>query len=337
MVKEFLTENLKEHVLDLASRSDEVIVISGYIGPGAVSDLALVCPHTTVVYGMYGKDGISDFMHKSVCELTRSMPHLRILYSQNAVHAKIYVFKKDRSVFCVLTGSANLSERGLSAPANAEILTVLAPDYYADASAYLRTVLTDCIECSSLPSAPVRTPAYRRVSAYSARITNPLTVLMPLFLTDTRRKKYVPEHSGLNWGNQAGHSRKSGAMESYIPISARHIDSYPMLFPPKQLVRLTSGGKSTRENDPIEIIWDDGHIMKAIFSGNGVIRNSRLYPKQLTSNDGGGAELGGYIRTRMGLDERQLITYADLQQYGRDTIQLTLIQEGVYAADFSVI
>ena len=38
----------------------------------------------------------------------------------------------------------------------------------------------------------------------------------------------------------------------------------------------------------------------------------------------------------MGLEKRHIITYEDLKRYGRDTIELTYIQEGVYSADFSV-
>ena len=168
---------------------------------------------------------------------------------------------------------------------------------------------------------------------------NPLSATMPLYLVDKNSmKKYVPLKSGLNWGNQSGNVKKeeNGGMESYIKISAGHIDNYPLLFPPLSISRKNDDSKSTRNNDTIDIIWDDGVVMTCLLSGKGTKRNNRFYPKQITSTgEGGNSTLGEYLRKRMNLPERHVITYTDLQTYGRDNIELTYIQEGVYSADFS--
>lgn len=64
-------------------------------------------------------------------------------------------------------------------------------------------------------------------------------------------------------------------MEAYIPILTEHLDKYPILFPPYQINRTTSGGKKTRKSDPITVIWDDGEMMTMTFQGS-----QRAYPSK---------------------------------------------------------
>ena len=132
---------------------------------------------------------------------------------------------------------------------------------------------------------------------------------------------------------------------------ARHIDGFPAVFPPNQSIRSSSSGKSTRQNDPFDVIWDDGELMKMIFNGEGVERPTkgkrpsggecRVYPKQLTSADGGGAALGEYLRKRLQsrgvpIGNHDVIKYSHLKKYGRDYIQFSYIYPGYYEADFSI-
>ena len=46
--------------------------------------------------------------------------------------------------------------------------------------------------------------------------------------------------------------------------------------------------------------------------------------------------LGRYLRKRLDVPIDYLITMNDLKRYGRDNVTLSLIEEGVYYADFSV-
>ena len=46
--------------------------------------------------------------------------------------------------------------------------------------------------------------------------------------------------------------------------------------------------------------------------------------------------MGRYLRNRLGVDVDDRITKEILDNYGRNTITLSLIAEGVYFADFSV-
>ena len=94
-----------------------------------------------------------------------------------------------------------------------------------------------------------------------------------------------------------------------------------------------------RHNDIIEIIWDDGTEMKGLLEGSipkkDVAGKIELYPKQLASCPQK-SELGKYLRQRLGIREGVSITLADLDRYGRRTIDVSLQGEGIYFFDFSV-
>ena len=76
--------------------------------------------------------------------------------------------------------------------------------------------------------------------------------------------------------------------------------------------------------------------------------NGLNYPKQIASysremvNDQNGERisaksiLGRYLRNRLGVTLKETITLETLEKYGRKTITLSLIDDGVYFADFSV-
>lgn len=101
-----------------------------------------------------------------------------------------------------------------------------------------------------------------------------------------------------------------------------------------------------RNSDSIELIWDDGFIMEASLEGIQTYQN-RNYPKQLASYKAqtpylngnrisSKSILGRYLRNRLGIGLTDLITMETLENYGRATITLSLIEEGVYYADFSI-
>ncbi len=151
--------------------------------------------------------------------------------------------------------------------------------------------------------------------------------------------------SGPNWGNQKGNTaKKQSAMEAYLTVLTDHIDNYPLLFPPYPVSRSTTGGKKTRKSDPITVIWDDGTMMTMTFQGSQRHYPSKsnplmVYPKQLSYGDAspsvGGSVLGAYLRNRMNVGPFHVITVKDLDDYGRDHVELHYVSPGLYTADFS--
>ncbi len=331
---QFFSENLVGVVSGLAQIADDVVVVSGYGKPDVIKSIADNCPNTTVILGMYIKEKKAKAVYMAFEQLAKEGT-ISLRYCNDRTHAKIYLFKKNGRVFAALVGSANISDSGLTEKDNGEVLQAVDHSNFDEYLCYCNEKFANSIDCAEFNYIEQEESDDNNGKKALGTAVNRFSVEIPLFLEDAEGTRYTPKRSGVNWGNQEGHSKKRGAMESYLKVTADYIDNYPLLFQPKQEVRNTCSGKRTRVNDPIEIRWDDGVIMSAIFSGNGPKREGRLYPNKITSADGGGSELGAYIRSRLGVDSRTVVKYSDLERYGRDTITLTYVQNGVYRADFS--
>lgn len=358
-----LVEKLKTAVVNKVNASDKVVIVSGFATPDTVEDIAKSGVETIFYYGMYRKHGLTKLtldklrmIHNAYSNLT-----VKIVYDYH-VHTKCYLFYKSNQLFDALVGSANCSIDGLSSGKNSEMLVEIntdnmtCSDYYISLDKYIGEVDKASVLCDD-PSITVTSSAKKKTAKVKKgeypQSSNPFVAFMPLYSWEKnksgRLKKVVKNKSGLNWGLQSGHSKKgAGYAEAYIKVTGELIDNHPLLFPFFPESRKTSGGKSTRRYDPVTVLWDDGTLMEMIFSGNGVERPTKTnrsedspyqrYPKQFTSGsdtDGGGAELGEYLRKRMNVSQRHKITYQDLKDYGRDYIELTYIHDGYYEADFS--
>lgn len=118
-----------------------------------------------------------------------------------------------------------------------------------------------------------------------------------------------------------------------------NIKNFPNMFPPKKYLGIDnplSTGRKNRENDEVELIWDDGEKMIGLLEGQQINKtNGLIYPKQLSSSSKKSI-LGKYLRKRLGVSLNHTITKADLKRYGRTNIDISLIGEGIYYMDFSV-
>ena len=343
-------EKLKNEVISKASLSDEIIIISGYFSADMLSIVAKLNKKTMFYYGMFNRSGITPLQYKSLEIIETQNPKFSasIVFDYH-VHSKCYIFKKDGSIFAAMVGSANVSVSGLDCGKNSEILVDVDPECFPSVELYANEVSGASVKYNDtiiVPSVKSISSA-RKITTPKGRVYSgsPFVDNIPLFVY-SGKKKEVLQSSGLNWGLQKGHTtRASDFAEAYIPIKAYDIDTYPLIFPPLGMVGSGTGGKSTRRLGPVIVTWDDGTVMQMLFQGNGPTRptpSKRLpgtpykeYPKQLTTNEGGVA-LGRYLRNRLGVSGRALITYDDLKRYGRDFITLTLIDTDNYEADFHV-
>ncbi|MCX7759481.1 MAG: NgoFVII family restriction endonuclease, partial [bacterium] len=274
------------------------------------------------IYGMYGSDGIRTRLHETLVNLNDTVPNTRIYYSKVPVHSKCYVWKHNNEIVHALVGSANFSTNGLSVPFK-EVLAETTYDTFAPLNTYISKILENSIECSE---GIVRSSS----RAQTTGGTDENICRMILFDPKTNE---VQNANGLNWGQSAvAHTNPNDAN---IPIRADYIRNYPQLFPPKQEFPLIStGGRSHRHNDSIEIIWDDGTTMEGLLEGNYPIKGIN-YPKQISSFPEKRI-LGEYIRRRIGVPLGHRVTKRDLDRYGRSDIEVSLLAEGIYYFDFSV-
>lgn len=315
------TENL-EHIIfhrHEIFEADELMILSGYVGPKPVENLIRLPFPTKVIYGMYGTEGIRRPLHDALVAIQSESPKINIYYSQLPVHSKCYVWKRASKIVHALIGSANFSKSGLNTPYR-EILAETTFDTFDPLNSYLFKILTNSISCleAGLDLIEGRVP-----------LDNEICLLSLL-----GRDGEVQNAAGLNWGqNPKNHTTIN---DSYIKITTTNIREFPEIFPEKQTnpLKLDGRGKVHRHNDSIEIIWDDGTSMDGLLFGNQVI-DGKLYPKQVSSFPHA-SEMGLYLRRRLRVPPGQPVRRLHLERYGRFDIAVTLLKEGIYRFDFSV-
>ena len=133
------TQNLEEiifqrhEILD----TDELIVLSGYLGPRPVARLEELPFNSR---GMYGSEGIQTRLHNSLTRIQNEVENLNIFYSQLPVHSKCYVWRRQGQIIHALLGSANFSINGLTTPYR-EILAETTRDTFNPLNDYLGLVI----------------------------------------------------------------------------------------------------------------------------------------------------------------------------------------------------
>ena len=313
------TENLEQIIFSRHNhfRADELIVLSGYVGPRPIEKLQTLPLTTKVIYGMYGTEGIQRSLHNSLIELQNRIETLNIFYSNLPVHSKCYVWRNRGEIIHALVGSANFSINGLTTPYR-EILAETTLDTFNPLNEYIARVLYNSKSCLE----------------EGIEVVEPLIVGETCSLTLLGSNYEVQNAAGLNWGqNPNNHTTPNDA---YIKIRVQDIRNFPGLFPPKQMNPFIADprGRIRRHNDAIEIIWDDGISMEGLLEGSQEI-DGLIYPKQVSSFPVK-SELGEYIRRRIRVPFGQPVRRFHLEAYGRTNIEVEKIGEGVYKFDFSV-
>ena len=327
--------DLEKKVLEIPSMEvDNFVIISGYVGIEPIKKLAELPPniHTTVIYGMYGSDSISAPLHKALLELQNNLPNVEILYSTIPVHSKVYFWKDGENITNALIGSANFSVSGLRNDYK-EILTEINKKSFGDFAMYYNYVYNRCIHCTD---ATLKVRNVLKIARTGIQ-TQPLLANGICRVSFLDKNGLVPKKSGLNWGCSGGHVSDGDA---YIRITLEYIRMFPKMFPPKKYIdgipNDNSSGRKNRENDEVELIWDDGTIMVGLLEGQSYNKqDGMIYPKQLSTSPQKSI-LGKYLRKRLGVSLNHVITKTDLKKYGRTHIDISLISEGIYYMDFSV-
>jgi hypothetical protein len=310
-------------------QADELLIITGYIGLDPFSNLKNLPLNCNVIYGMYGADSIGEKLHNSLNQINSSLMNADLFYSQRAVHSKCYLWKKNGVIVDALIGSANFSRNGLATP-DREVLVEADPTVFGQLQDYFDKVFRSSIPCNS---SLVKIKSKPKPSIIAGLMTD----CRLSFLAKKNGVWEVPAKSGLNWGvnsTQVGGTSHTCVGDAEIRITKEAIEHFSDLFPPKLGVPSKRSGKLQRQNDEIELIWDDGVIMKGLLEQN-LPQGDLIYPKAICSSDSK-AELGLYLRKRLGVSSTQVITKADLARYGRTDVTISLQGEGVYYMDFSV-
>lgn len=326
----FFYKNLEEIIFNRHKNvpADELIILSGYIDPEPIMRLKNLPFPVTLVYGMYASEGIREQLHNKLLSIQKEQANTNIFYSQIPVHSKCYIWLNDKKINNAFVGSANFSVSGLENDYK-ESLAEITTDSYTALTDYYSYILGNARRCDDL------NPKFKYVSFTKDKSNRSAEIIDDPYSADIDllTNGEVPEKSGLNWGIADGHVTLGDA---YIPLHKEMILSHPGLIPPKQgfASQIVTGAKKNRQNDAVEFIWDDGNVMQGLLGGSHNI-NDLNYPKQMCSSPNKNI-LGKYLRKRLGVPLDYRITKQDLLRYGRTSIRVTLLGEGIYGLDFSV-
>lgn len=295
------------------NQATEFIALSGFLGLEPVINLGNLPFRSKVIFGLQ-KENQNLLLHQKLLGLHNN--DRRIYYPEIACHSKCYLWLNGDRPVKGLIGSANFSANGLQNDYRETLLEVDQNQLFV-LKGYIEIILNSAHECVDVDVNEVDIP----VGDFDPNICT-------MVLYDPRTGQTQNAH-GLNWGLAVGsHVRPNDAC---IPIRTDYLRKYPNLFPPIQPnIDRKRGGLA----EVIELVWDDGLVIKGRLEGSQPF-NELSYPKQIASfphKD----ELGIYIRQRLGRRSGQRIRREDLIRYGRDTVDVSLLEEGVYYCDFSV-
>lgn len=285
------------------------------------------------------QNGINKTLWETLQKIKNDNNNLNLLFSKTEIHSKAYIWKKEGKIISALIGSANFSSNGLRNDYR-EILADATRDTFQPLNDYYEFIkknsttkpqINKIDNINNITLSGDKNKNIKYDLKYSCEI--------PLYSINTGD---VHEKGGLNWGLSLGHVAKGDA---YIALPKKIIQENMDLIKPYDENYISPQGKK-RNSEPVEIIWDDGYIMDASFEGVNNI-DDKKFPKQLSSYSAevpylNGEKiskksiLGRYIRKRINVDINHKITMKDLNKYGRNTITLSLIENGIYYADFSV-
>lgn len=311
----------KEFFERFPQEATEFYAVSGYLGPDPVNRLLSLPLNSCVIYGLQ-RETPNHILHQQLIKIHGDK--VSIMYPEVPSHAKCYLWLSEGRPIRGLVGSANFSTNGLSNDFRETLIEVEKPDLYA-VKAYIDVIKESSKACTVVTVAETPT-----------NLVADLTKGCELELYDPKSGEVQPMH-GLNWGFSNG---KVTPNDACIPIRAKHIKQFPHLFQPVFFNPDDGHRSRSKSKEAVEIIWDDGVIMEALFEGYQPI-NGMNYPKQIASIPRKNL-LGEYIRARLNMlpvsdvrNSSERITRSTLERYGRNTITLKLIQPGVYSADFS--
>lgn len=305
------------------STADELKILSGFVGIVPIQDLKKLPFKTTLVFGLF-KENKKKKLHDELVKLHSEK--IQILYPNTPSHSKCYVWLKNGVPIKAMIGSANFSSNGLESDYRETLFEV--DERQANfIDSYINIIIGSSRACTEIKDDElVMSPSRIRIEKMQKNLKEGVVELSLL------KSDGIETHSGhgINWGHATGSNVRID--DACLPISVDDIKLHPELFRPKR--ELPQGEKSRgNTQEVVELIWDDGVVMKCKFEGvNNVY--SQKYPKQLSSFPNKDT-LGKYLRDRINVPHGRLVVGSDLKKYGRTSVTLSILEEGVYSADFS--
>lgn len=297
--------------------ADRLVVVSGYATPSLfarqASALGALGCHvsTSVVVGMAGETGVAVNVHQDWSRMLTTHATLEVRYTIRGVgdHSKTYIWFNGDEPALAWTGSANYTETGFAliggrrietlTPVDPRLAHEIASRTLNNSASALDAQFQGLVDFYSVDSPEVRVA----VGVDELPSIGIDQVVLPL--VQLRNGEVHNPGAGLNWG-QRGARRRA---EAYIPVP--HDVQVSGFFPPVGV--------------PFDVVTDDGERIRMI--------RAQQNGKALHSTEDNSI-VGRYFRRRLGLSEDAMVETADLHRYGRTSVTMTRLRDGVYRLDF---
>lgn len=312
----YLLNNFEDHVIRSQYNQGyrKLKVLSGYVSPLYVEHIIQTYKELEleVIVGMTSKDGLAVWNHLMFVEIANKYSErLKIHYHIQGIgnHRKVYLWEQEGLILQekIFIGSANFSYYGFEK--QSEVLV--------ESNAPNVDELFDnlnLIECR-------REEVATSINLFDE--TSYQTPVVNILISDdivgseqnritakfVNEQGLVPSKSGLNWGQRPGRNPN----QAYIPIKKSVHDTNPYFFP--------------EAAKPFLIYTDDHRVLRCVMAQD--FRKAI----QTTENN---SLLGAYFRERLGVPDGAPVTINHLNNYGRDDVTISKIDEETYYLDFSV-
>jgi hypothetical protein len=297
------------------SGARELWIVSGYATPAMVNYHIEQLTSRNVrdkikiklIVGMVVRDGIPRITHSGFVNLVSADFECRYIYSGLPVHAKAYVWIDSQEAYI---GSANYTQSAFN-QSYREVLTSVDPSLVKE---YYNSLLTDSLSCDSpelqgkikikgeeeWDDRPLTRVDDNSLGAAAFNISGLERVTISLLDGNGN----VPSTSGLNWGQRPGRDHN----QAYLAIRKRECRSG---FFPEQKRHIT-------------IMTDDGFVFDANIA--------QQFGKAIHTTEN--ALLGRYFRRRLGVGNGIPVTKADLEAYGRVSVDFYKVDDESFYMDF---
>ncbi|MFJ7981397.1 restriction endonuclease PLD domain-containing protein [Lysinibacillus xylanilyticus] len=326
----FITHNFEQHIVKDIYNSGyrDLKILSGNVSPILVTKILDELPELNlkIYIGMVAQDGISEFTHLAFKHLVKRYDNRLEVHYQIAKpgqHSNVYYWENplilgmDQKIF---VGSATFTLNGFYH--RNEILV----EHDGDVEQLFNHLnLINCTSANVSDEVLIHhdkenelVVSYEgeqldifsitedgELESYYESINIPLTI----------RGGETPPKSGINWGHNGRNGLRQPTRtgnEAYLSISKQVHRERPHFLPQRR--------------EKLLVLTDDGEMFVCK-----VAQEERKAIETCDSN----SILGAYIRQRIGVALGTFVETRDLIRYGRDSLRLTKIHEGLYLLNFA--
>ena len=314
--------NLAEMLLfgPLTLDVNRLLILTGYATPNMASwyikNITGMTDNSislSILVGMVPSNGLSVAVHEGFKALiSQPLPkeinsfQCGYIFEKPPINSKLYIWAKDDTPIIAFTGSADFVQSAFSNSRRelmVEYDAVEALQYYNMAEAH--SIFCNHAEVEEYvtlyPTHAILDMENRPLEKLSGTgiESRTLSLLSNQGETGTR--------SGINWGQRAGRNPN----EAYISL-------------PSSIAR---SGFFPLGEQHFTVVTDDGHQL--------ILRVEQQNDKAITTPLSN-AQLGEYLRNRLGVSNGSYVHKSDLEQYGRTDVTFYKLDEEQYYMDFSV-